>query len=158
MQSFPKCILQSTNSSSEYGWREIYDEISLRHLVWWILSAVNIPLVLSVQSCPTLCDPINCSLPSSCVHGIFQARILEWVAIFSSRGSFWPRDQTCVSCIFFIGRRTLYHWDLGRIFLLNVYITQKDELCLLWLFLIITQNTYLRLFLKSHWLISHGSI
>ena len=38
-------------------------------------------LVLSYQSCPTLCDPVNCSLPGSSVHGIFQARILEWVAI-----------------------------------------------------------------------------
>jgi len=42
---------------------------------------------LHAQSCPTLCDPMNCSLPGSSVHGIFQARILEWVAISSSRGS-----------------------------------------------------------------------
>ena len=40
----------------------------------------------SLQSCPTLCDPMNCSLPSSSVHGILQARILEWVAMPSSRG------------------------------------------------------------------------
>ena len=41
------------------------------------------------QSCPTLCDPMDCSLPGSSVHGIFQARILEWVAIsFSGTGSF----------------------------------------------------------------------
>ena len=52
-----------------------------------------------VQSCPTLCDPIDSSLPGSSVHGIFQARILEWVAIFFSRGSSWPRDRTQVSCI-----------------------------------------------------------
>ena len=43
--------------------------------------------------------PMDCSLPGSSVHGILQARILEWVAISSSRGSSWPRDQTCVSCI-----------------------------------------------------------
>ena len=46
------------------------------------------------QSCPTLCNPIDCSPPGSSVHGIFQAGILEWVAIPFSRGSSWPRDQT----------------------------------------------------------------
>ena len=50
----------------------------------------------SLQSCPALCDPMYCSPPGSSVHGILQARILEWVAIFSSRGS--SRAQTCVSC------------------------------------------------------------
>ena len=50
------------------------------------------------QSCPTLCDPMDCSPPGSSVHGIFQARILEWVAISFSRGSFQPRDRTHVSC------------------------------------------------------------
>ena len=53
----------------------------------------------SLQSCPTLCNPVDCS-PSGCsVHGIFQARILEWVAISFSRGSSRPRDQTCISCL-----------------------------------------------------------
>ena len=46
------------------------------------------------------CDPINCSLPGSSVHEIFQARILEWDAISYSRESSLPRDQTCVSYIF----------------------------------------------------------
>ena len=55
--------------------------------------------VLVSQSCLTLCDPIDCSLPGSSVHGILQARILEWVAISFSRGSSQPRDQTQVSCI-----------------------------------------------------------
>ena len=44
------------------------------------------------QSCLTLCNPMGCSLPGSSVHGIFQARILEWVAISFSRRSSWPRD------------------------------------------------------------------
>ena len=44
-----------------------------------------------------LCDPMDCSLPRSSVHGIFQARVLEWVAISFSRGSSWPRDQTQAS-------------------------------------------------------------
>ena len=46
------------------------------------------------QSCPTLCDPMDCNLPSSSVHGIFQAIVLEWIAISFSRGSSQPRDQT----------------------------------------------------------------
>ena len=55
------------------------------------------------QSCPTLCDPMDCSLPGSSVHGIFQAKILEWVSISFSREFSWPRDWTRVSCI--VGRR-----------------------------------------------------
>ena len=51
-----------------------------------------------VQSCPTLCDPMDCSLPGFSMHGIFQARILEWFAISFSRGSSWPRNRTRVSC------------------------------------------------------------
>ena len=51
------------------------------------------------QSCPTLCDPMDCSLSGSSVYGILQARILEWVAISFSRGSSQPRDQTQVSHI-----------------------------------------------------------
>ena len=49
------------------------------------------------QSCPTLCNPKDCSPPGSSVHGIFQARVLEWVAISFSRGSSQPRDWTRVS-------------------------------------------------------------
>ena len=52
------------------------------------------------QSCPTLCNPVDCSPQgSSSVHGIFQARVLEWIAIFFSQGSSWPRNWTQVSHI-----------------------------------------------------------
>ena len=51
------------------------------------------------QSCPTLCDPMDCSLSGSSVHGIFQAIVLEWIAISFSKGSSQPRDRTWVSCI-----------------------------------------------------------
>ena len=54
---------------------------------------------LVAQSCPTLCNPIDYSLPGSSVHGISQARILEWVATSFSRGPSLSRDQTCISCI-----------------------------------------------------------
>ena len=54
--------------------------------------------VLVFQSCPTLCDPMNCSVLGFSVHGILQVRILEWVAISFSRGSTGSRDRTWVSC------------------------------------------------------------
>ena len=63
------------------------------------------------QLCPTVCDLMDCSLPGFSVHGIFQARILEWVAIPFSRGSSQPRDWTWVSCTvgrFFTVWATIY--------------------------------------------------
>ena len=63
----------------------------------------------SLQSCQILCDPMDCSPPGSSVHGIFQARKLEWVVVLSSRESFWPRDRTCISCVSCISRWNLYH-------------------------------------------------
>ena len=50
--------------------------------------------MLAAQLGPTLCDPMDCSPPGSSVHGILQARILEWVAISFSTGTSRPRDQT----------------------------------------------------------------
>ena len=70
----------------------------------------------------TVCDPMGCSLPGSSVHGIFQARILEWVAMLFSRGSSRPRDQTLVSCI--AGR--LYHLSHQLI------VIVKNRLLLMW--------------------------
>ena len=72
--------------------------------VYMYVCAKSFPL------CPTFCDPIDCSLLGSSVHGILQARILEWIAMPSSRGSFWPRDQTHVSYVYCAGRRVPYHW------------------------------------------------
>ena len=57
-----------------------------------------------------LCEPLDCSPPGSSVCRIFQARILQWLTISSSRGSSWPRDQTCIACVFCIGKRVLYYW------------------------------------------------
>ena len=72
------------------------------HFVWQVK-------VLVTQLCPTLCDPMDCSPPGSSVHGIFQARILEWVAISYSRGYSQPRDQT-LSLVSLHSRRILYYW------------------------------------------------
>ena len=71
------------------GWPWTRHLISLNFIILiWRLH------VLVVQSCPTLCDPMDCSLPGSSVHGIFQARILEWIAISFSKESSQPRDWT----------------------------------------------------------------
>ena len=55
--------------------------------------------VCCAQSCLTLCNPMDCSLTGSSVHGILQTRMLEWVTISSSRGSSQPRDWICISCV-----------------------------------------------------------
>ena len=69
----------------------------------------------SLQSCLTLCDPMDVSPPGSSVHGILQTRILEQVAISYSRGSSQPRDRTCSTFVSCIGRQVLYlHHHLGR--------------------------------------------
>ena len=62
----------------------------------------------SLQSYLIFCDPMECSLPCSSIHGILQIRILEWVSISFSRGSSCPRDGTRVSCVFCISRQSLY--------------------------------------------------
>ena len=62
----------------------------------------------SLQLCLTLCDPLDCSPPGSSVHGILQARILEWVAMPSSRGSSQTKDQTCASLC-------LLHWQMDSL-------------------------------------------
>ena len=67
-------------------------------------------LVLVAQSCPTLCDPRDCSLPGSSVHGIFQARVKEWVAISFSRASSRSGDRTQVS---HIAGRCFTLWSTG---------------------------------------------
>ena len=74
------------------------------------------------QSCPTLCDSMDWSPPGSTVHGIFLARMLEWVNISFSRGSSGLRDWTHTFCICYVGRQILYHcatWkaqEIGKIF------------------------------------------
>ena len=65
--------------------------------------------MLSLQSCPILCDPMDYSLPGSSAHGILQARILEWVAMSFSRGSSLSSDRTCVFYVSCVGKWVLYH-------------------------------------------------
>ena len=76
----------------------------------WRLNVKSIVLLFFVVyslSLTLFCDPLDCSPLGSSVHGISQARILEWVAISFSKESSWPRDRTRIS---YIGRWILYHW------------------------------------------------
>ena len=66
------------------------------------------------QSCLTLCSPMDFSLPGFSIHGIFQARILAWFAIPYSRGSFWTRDPTCISCVSCTGSGFFITEPLGK--------------------------------------------
>ena len=67
---------------------------------WGYVHAYYVALVVS-----TLCNPIDCSPPGSSIHGILQARILEWIAIPFSKRSHLPRDWTCISCVLCIASR-----------------------------------------------------
>ena len=67
-------------------------------------------MCVCAESCPALCDPKDCSLPGSSVHGILQSRILEWVDLPSSRGSPQSRNQTYNSCVSCIADRFFTHW------------------------------------------------
>ena len=69
-----------------------------------------------LQSCPTVCNHLGCSPPGSSVHGILQARVLEWVAVSFSRGSSLPRDGTQVS-----------YWQLGSLPLAATWETRRND-------------------------------
>ena len=114
---------------------------------------------------PTLCNPIDCSLPDSSVHGISQAKILEWVAISFSRGFSWPRGWTHVSCI---GRLVLYHWTAAQcyikdhltcfhcLFLATALIGQFPLICLsgdsyVLMYLLVYYSFLLDFFFLSYW-------
>ena len=71
---------------------------------------------------------MGCGTPGSSVQGIFQARILEQVAVSYARGSFPSRDQSCIFCIFCIGRQILYHWAIWEAQILDGEGTKKGEI------------------------------
>jgi len=78
-----------------------------------------------LQSCPTLCDPIDCGLQGSYIHGVIQARIVEWVPVPSSRGSSQPRDGATISCIaggFFTAEPLGKPHGKGSFFALNYFL------------------------------------
>ena len=75
----------------------------------WRIPWTEANLCVLAQSCPSLCNSMACSLPDSSVHGILQARTLEWAAISLSREPFSPRGWTLISRIFCMGRQILCH-------------------------------------------------
>ena len=77
--------------------------------MWSIMIMYACTCAKLLQSCLTLCNPLDCNSSSSSVRGILQARILEWVDMPSFRGSHWPRDKTHISYVSWIGRWVLYH-------------------------------------------------
>ena len=102
----------------------------------WFFPWMAIKHLLNVkvtQSCPTLCNSMDCSPPGSSVHGILQARTLEWVAIPFSRGYSWPRDWIWVSCIakvdslpseppnFFFSR--MWHYEIWFLEKWDIYLS-----------------------------------
>ena len=81
-----------------------------------------------LQSCLILCDLIDCSPPGSSVHGILQARILEWVAMPYSRGSSQPRDRTCLFCRSCIAGRLFTAEPSVRVFVTQSCLTLCDPM------------------------------
>ena len=89
---------------------------SNQHLLW--------VLCVCAWSCLTLRNPMHCSPPGSSVHVVFQARILQSVAISLSKGSSWPRDQTHVSCVFCIAGRFFTCWAIRE----EIHYTYNQKL------------------------------
>ena len=104
-----------------------------------VLARIPTALLLAAPSCPTPCDPMDCTPPGSSVRGILQARILEGVAISFSRGSSPHRDWTHVSYASCIGRRVLHLWAtsqtaiaLPNYSLLNFHVTVLARVYCMW--------------------------
>ena len=96
----------------------------------WKGTYVCAVLCLVTQSCLTLSNPMDCSLPGSFVHRILQVRILKWVDYPFSRGSFWPRNRTKVSCIagrFFNSWATREAQTYVYLWIIHVDVWQKPN-------------------------------
>ena len=103
----------------------IFQGDTIQPIILWDTTVLK--LLYCVQSCPTLCDPLDCSPPGSSAHGIVQASMLQQVAISSSRGSSPPRDQTHIS---YTGRQILCpcaSWEAHRLGELSQFILFLDS-------------------------------
>ena len=96
-------MIQTWHSVSKYGMTGFHHNLFSLLFLYAVAAAAK-----SLQLCPTLCDPMDYSPPGSSVHGILQARLLEWVAMPSSRRSSQPRDWTQGSQVSCIDRWVLY--------------------------------------------------
>ena len=110
----------------------------------------------SLQSRPTLCNPIECNPPGFPVHRILQAKILEWVAISFSRGSSRPKDQSQVSCIggrfFFCACKQILHHlaHQGSFSVLNVFSFIVRLICLIIIGMIVMIQMFSQVLLHSY--------
>ena len=94
------CWINEWAAQERYVWFWMFLSLESQNVCVYVWALVQLDL--------TLGDPMDWSTPGSSVHRIFQARILEWVAMSFSRGSAWPRDWTHISCISCIGKQVLY--------------------------------------------------
>ena len=121
LQNHCRRWLQPWNEKTLAPWKKSYDQprqnIKKQKRYFGDKSGV-------AQSCLTLCDPMDCSLPGSLVHGILQARILKWVAISFSRGSSQPGNRTWVS---HIAGRCITIWDLLLELWLNIFYIRRRQ-------------------------------
>ena len=99
--------------------RPSYCWLCAGYCIWRLISKNNMMTIIHAfsvaQLSPTLCSPMDYSLPDSSVHGIFQAEVLELVVISSSRGSSWSKDRTPISCVSCIGKWILYHCTIWEV-------------------------------------------
>jgi len=106
---FAAVLFLKTKSSNKW---DIFQMMTIQTVVYlYTIMVYYVRVLISklLQSCLTLYDPVDCSLTGSSLYEVFQARMLEWVAMTSSRGSSQPRDQTHVSYVFCTGRQVHYH-------------------------------------------------
>ena len=109
------CSKSKTTLIFPYFWYSLRPSTGKMIQFWVKIEQMNFTLFLLfcsaklLQVRPALCDLVDCNPPGSSVHGILQARILEWVLIPSSTGASQPRDQTQVSYVSCTGRQVLYH-------------------------------------------------
>ena len=135
------------NSLGAHKFYGIIQIITATYMIWKY-TAQTLPFHIhvfvhaqSLQLCPTLCNPMDCSPPGSSVHGILQARILEWAAMPSSRSS-WPRDKIHV-CLYLLHCRWIlyllsylgspFHIQHKLFFFIKKYLSyfKTEALCML---------------------------
>ena len=114
MNHSPTSVMDSNSLPLLLCYPRVNTGPSYSKIIWWVLKTQHNQrecCCLVAQLCLTLWDPMDSSPPGSSIHGNSQARILERGAISFSRGSSWPRDWTCVSCI---DRQILYPWAIQK--------------------------------------------
>ena len=119
-----------------------------------MLSSLTIVMVslllffLVTKSCPTLYNALDCNPPGSSIHGISQARILEWVAVSFSRGSSWLRNRTHL----LHWREILYHWATREAQTFHyVYVNQNIRLYTLNIYIFYFKDRNIKIILKRKW-------